>query len=202
MPPTTRTIHVTTGFPESDALAAFARERRRQSLAKLASRLRMKPQDTLVMPRLDNVMAALGRVAERDLGLQSIALESIVGTVDRRSGEFDRQFRPASSRLQTRWQSIAAARRRGQTMPPIDVYRIGELHFVEDGHHRVSVARAHGDTMIDAHVREVQTTVAASQSGLVRTGTCSHRLGRARGRATCSTGGSTRRDHGQRGTEA
>jgi hypothetical protein len=42
-------------------------------------------------------------------------------------------------------------------MPPIDVYRVGELHFVEDGHHRVSVARAEGDTTIDAHVRDVQT---------------------------------------------
>ena len=41
-----------------------------------------------------------------------------------------------------RWERIAAARRRGEAMPPIDVYRIGDLHFVKDGHHRVSVARA------------------------------------------------------------
>jgi hypothetical protein len=72
----------------------------------------------------EDVVAALGRVTEYDLGLQTIALESIVGTVDRRSGEFDRQFRPGSRRLQSRWQKIAAARRRGETMPPIDVYRI------------------------------------------------------------------------------
>ena len=42
-------------------------------------------------------------------------------------------------------------------MPPIDVYRMGDLHFVEDGHHRVSVAVAHGDVTIDARVREVLT---------------------------------------------
>ena len=36
------------------------------------------------------------------------------------------------------------AMRRGEAMPPIDVYRIGPLHFVRDGHHRVSVARAAG----------------------------------------------------------
>lgn len=47
-------------------------------------------------------------------------------------------------------------------MPPIDVYRIGELHFVLDGHHRVSVAHAHGDTTIEAQVREVQTKRAAT----------------------------------------
>jgi hypothetical protein len=50
----------------------------------------------------DEVVAALGRVAERDLGLQVIRLESIVGTVDRRNGEFDRLFRPRSHRLQRR----------------------------------------------------------------------------------------------------
>jgi hypothetical protein len=153
-----------TGFPEPDAAAAFARERRRQALAKLASRLTMKRGDALAMLSFDDVVAALGRVAEHDLGLQPIALDSIVGSVDRLSGEFDRKFRPRSRRLQSRWQRIAAARLRGATMPPIDVYRIGELHFVQDGHHRVSVARAHGDPAIDARVRQVQTARSAPPS--------------------------------------
>ncbi len=115
--------------------------------------------DALAMLPFDDVVAAQGRVAEHDLGLQTIALDSIVGTLSRRNGEFDRLFRPRTARLQSRWQRIAAARRRGETMPPIDVYRIGALHFVRDGHHRVSVARAYGDTTIDAYVREVQTKV-------------------------------------------
>jgi hypothetical protein len=46
-------------------------------------------------------------------------------------------------------------------MPPISVYRIGDMHFVRDGHHRVSVARAHGLTDIDAYVTEVRTMVGA-----------------------------------------
>jgi hypothetical protein len=151
-----------TGFPESDAGAAFARERRRASLARVASRLTKRRQDALALVPFGDVVAALGRVSERDLGLQEIALDSIVGTVDRRSGEFDRLFRPRSRRLQRRWQTIAAARRRGETMPPIDAYRIGELHFVQDGHHRVSVARAQGDATIEAHVRDVRTTIFAT----------------------------------------
>jgi hypothetical protein len=48
-------------------------------------------------------------------------------------------------------------------MPPIDVYRVGDLHFVTDGHHRVSVARAHGDVDIEARVREVRTKLGAEQ---------------------------------------
>jgi hypothetical protein len=63
-----------------------------------------------------------------------------------------------------RWERIAAARRRGEVMPPIDVYRIGELHFVRDGHHRVSVARALGHPDIDARVVEVRTRVGATRT--------------------------------------
>jgi hypothetical protein len=152
---------VTTGFPEPDAAADFARAYRRQSIANLASRLSMKRCRDLAMLSFADVISALGRIGEHDLGLQAIALESIVGTVSRRNGEFDRRFRPRTRRVQARWQRIAAARRRGETMPPIDVYRIGQLHFVLDGHHSVSVARAQGDTTIEARVRGVQTTVAA-----------------------------------------
>jgi hypothetical protein len=148
---------MSTGFPESDAAAVFARQRRRQSLDKIAARLRTRRDDVSVMLPFEPVVEALGRVGERDLGLQVISLDSIVGTVDRRRGEFDRRFRPASTRVRQRWQRIAVARRRGASMPPIDVYRIGDLHFVEDGHHRVSVAVAHGDVTIDARVREVLT---------------------------------------------
>jgi hypothetical protein len=104
---------------------------------------------------------ALGRAGETDLGIQTIALESIVGTVDRRKDAFDREFRPTRTDTRGRWERIAAARRRGESMPPIDVYRIGELHFVRDGHHRVSVARALGDVVIEARVREVQTKLGA-----------------------------------------
>ena len=152
---------MSTGFPESDAAAAFARQRRRQALTRLTSRVRRRDDVTFMLP-FEEVVAALGRTGERHLGLQSITLDSIVGTVDRRHAEFDRRFRPASARPRRRWESIAAARRRGRPMPPIDVFRVGELHFVIDGHHRVSVARAHGDTHIDANVREVQTKVAVS----------------------------------------
>ncbi|MEA2284080.1 MAG: hypothetical protein QOJ21_123 [Solirubrobacteraceae bacterium] len=154
---------MSTGFPQEDAKSAFARERRRRALSNIAARLRLEPDDVSVMLPFEEVVAALGRRAEHDLGVQPIPIDSIVGTVGRRRGEFDRAFRPSSEGQRSRWESIAAARRRGEPMPPIDVYRIGELHFVEDGHHRVSVARALGDTMIDAHVREIETKVGAAR---------------------------------------
>ena len=149
-----------TGFPTQDAQDDFLRARRRRVFAQLSALLRLEPGDVDVMLSFDEVVDALGRVGERDLGTKSIAIETIVGTVDRRK-EFDREFRPTSSRARTRFERIAEASRRGVSMPPIDVYRVGELHFVRDGHHRVAVARAQGRDSIDAHVVEVITRVAA-----------------------------------------
>jgi hypothetical protein len=54
--------------------------------------------------------------------------------------------------------------RRGEPMPPVDLVRIGEIHFVRDGHHRVSVARALGHTDIEGHVTEVVTRVGAERA--------------------------------------
>ena len=147
-----------TGMPETDASFDFARERRRRVVSRLSQRLRLAPGDVNVILPFDEVVKALGRRGERRLGLESIPLDSIVGTVDR-GREFDRSFRPTSNRSRTRWERIATAQRQGKSMPPIDVYRIDELHFVKDGHHRVSVARAMGFESIDAYVTEVLTTV-------------------------------------------
>ena len=97
---------------------------------------------------------------ERYLGLQTIRLDTIVGTVDGHR-DFDRRFRPTSARVRERWERIALAQRRGESMPPIDVYRVGDLHFVRDGHHRVSIALATGQTTIEAYVTEVRTTLPA-----------------------------------------
>ena len=88
------------------------------------------------------------------------AADTIVGTLDARR-DFDRRFRPASNRLRSRWVHLALAQRRGEALPPIEVYRVGGCHFVEDGHHRVSIARATRQKTIDAYVTVVLTAVPA-----------------------------------------
>ncbi len=150
-----------TGLPSADAEGDFSRARRRRALARLSARLRGVDDVNHILP-FEEVARALGRIGERRLGEQLIPLDSIVGTVDR-SREFDRDFRPTSPRVRERWQRINLAQRKGEAMPPIDVYRIGELHFVKDGHHRVSVARALGYKDIAAYVTEVQTQVGADR---------------------------------------
>jgi hypothetical protein len=156
-----------TGFPDQDAQTDFSRARRRHELAQLARRLRREPDDINVILPFDEVVQALGWRGERRLGLQTIDLDSIVGTVDR-TREFDRKFRPTSRRLRQRWERIAKAMRRGEPMPPIEVYRIGDMHFVRDGHHRVSVARRLGLDKIDAYVTEIVTEVGADPNVRIR----------------------------------
>ena len=150
-----------TGMPRVDAQHDFLRARRRAGAAKLIARLRREPDDVGVILPYEEVVQALGFISERPLGLQVVRLESIVGTVDR-GRDFDRRFRPTSRRVQSRWENIAAAMRRGEALPPVDLLKVGELYFVRDGHHRVSVTAALGRTDIDAHVTEVVTRVDAT----------------------------------------
>jgi hypothetical protein len=152
-----------TGFPTADAQEDFQRARRRRLMSRLGRRLGRGPGDVDVILPFEEVVAALGRVEERYAGLQTIPLDSVLGTVDRTRG-FDRQFRPTTVHVRARWERIANAVRRGEPMPPISVYQIGEVYFVRDGHHRVSVARALGRTHIDAYVVEVVTRVGAERN--------------------------------------
>ena len=155
-----------TGFPQADAENDFLRARRHHVLAALAHRLGGQTADSDGLVPLDKVTSALGWRGETQLGLQTIPLDTIIGTVDSRR-EFDRRFRPTSDRVRPRWEQLALAQRRGAALPPIEVYRVGGLHFVSDGHHRVSVAAATGQQVIDAYVTEVHTAVPATAQGVL-----------------------------------
>ena len=149
-----------TGFPRADVENDFLRARQRQAAARLANWIRHRPASAGRLLPLQEVAGLLGTHSERPLGLQSIPLATIVGTLDSRP-DFDERFRPTTNRVRSRWERLALAQRRGEPIPPIHVYRVGGLHFVEDGHHRVSIAAATGQETIDAYVTEIATSVPA-----------------------------------------
>src|SRR5258708_5843311 len=130
-----------TGMPGVDAQHDFLRARRQAMMGRLAARMRGEPDDVGIVMPYDEVISALGFVSERSVGLRVVPLDAIVGSVGR-GRDFDRRFRPTSGRVRSRWEQIATAMRRGDSLPPVSLNQIGELYFVEDGHHRVSVARA------------------------------------------------------------
>jgi hypothetical protein len=150
-----------TGLAKADAGDDFLRARRREAFARLGRRLQGGRDLDVILP-FDEVVAALGRIGERDLGLRVIELDAIAGTVGRQHPSFDRAFRPTTSAVRIRWERIALAMREGRSLPPISTYQVGDVHFVRDGHHRVSVARALGRETIESRVVEVQTRVGAS----------------------------------------
>jgi hypothetical protein len=151
-----------TGMSRLDAQNDFLRARRHAAAARVGARLRGEPDDVRMVLPYEEVIAALGFVSERAVGTEIVLLDAIVGTVDRER-DFDRSFRPTSGRVRSRWEHIAAAMRRGEPMPPVDLVRIGEIYFVRDGHHRVSVGRALGRRDIEARVTEVITRVGADR---------------------------------------
>jgi len=85
-------------------------------------------------------------------GMQDIPVEQVTGTLNRQS-DFDHKFRPLKSYLRDRWVNVYLSVQNGG-WSPIVVHKVGENYYVEDGHHRVSVARLLGMAFIPAKVWE------------------------------------------------
>jgi hypothetical protein len=142
------------GLLLTDAQHASARLARERRVAALRRRLRRRPAGEDQLPCLPDAVETGAQ--RRALGVEAIALDSIVGTTQPdKANAFDRCFRPPAW-SHGRWQMLWIARCRGTPLPPISVYRLGEEHYVRDGHHRVSVARALGETMIDAEIVQLR----------------------------------------------
>lgn len=116
---------------------------------------------------LQEVRSRLPIKGGRYRGLQYVPLSKIVGS-EGRYADFDRHFLPRQGRSQQRWESIDMARYGGGALPPVDLYKIGDVYFVKDGNHRVSVARAHGLEEIDAYVTEYDVDVPLDERLSVR----------------------------------
>ncbi|WP_246256812.1 hypothetical protein [Amycolatopsis anabasis] len=139
--------------------ATFGSAWRRGYLAQLRALLAARrPGELEIMPLAD-ALAALGHDGETDLGMAEVPVPAIVGTVAR-AGDFDRDFRPRNRALRHRWQALAET---CAELPPVRLVRIGELYFVEDGHHRVSIVRARGQSTVSARVRKICTISCATR---------------------------------------
>lgn len=111
--------------------------------------------ETQLLP-YDEIRSHIPFRGEHTIGLREVPLEKIVGSVNRYH-DFDRAFLPRQTHTRSRWESIDRAHMRDVILPPIELYKIGEIYFVKDGNHRVSVARERGQAFIDAYVIEVVT---------------------------------------------
>ena len=143
------------GVAADRAFKQLARERH--------GRLRRRSTPGLAYLADDSGWAATA--PRRRVGIQTIALGSIVGTTDAHKAEaFDHALRPPEwSRV--RWTQLYMVAQRGTPLPPVSVYRVGEQHYLRDGHHRASVARALGADSIEAQVVELGRASSEYMSG-------------------------------------
>jgi hypothetical protein len=91
-------------------------------------------------------------------GVKTIRVDQIIGSLNRYH-EFDRAFLPTQNETSSRWQSVDRAFYQDVNLPPILLYKVGQVYFVVDGHHRVSVAREQGQEFVEAEIRECATRV-------------------------------------------
>ena len=139
----------TTGpSPLCIANSLFAQARKRARQGQFWSRLTGRSQDLLA---LKQVRAACTIQAERDGGVRTVPVNQICGS-EGRSHYFDLDFNPLYDQSKGRWLSIAVAQQQGKALPLVSLIQVRDLYFVQDGHHRISVARARGQKAIEARV--------------------------------------------------
>jgi hypothetical protein len=132
--------------------ADFTRARRRALRRALVTRIRKEHASNRLLS-FDDLRKEL--VANNRLHRETriVEMDQIVGSVGRWR-DFDRSFLPARASVGHKWKRIDRAFQRGEDLPPVELYEIGEAYFVVDGHHRVSVARYHDVPTLEASVVE------------------------------------------------
>lgn len=136
---------------DSLAYEDFERAYHRSLWRKVVARLTGRSNELLPF---DQVRESLPYRGQRDIGLQTVPLEKIVGSVGRYR-DFDRAFLPTQRQTTERWVNIRKAHYRDVSLPPVELYKIGDVYFVKDGNHRISVARERNQIDIDAYVTEI-----------------------------------------------
>ena len=148
------------GMKDNSFVAAQAE----QDFSKARQRAWVQSLKTIVNPEAGELLSfhdikgLLKPGKEKYLGMMAVPIANIVGSEDRYQ-DFSRHFFPKKEHLRNRWMSIDKAHLSDVILPPIKLLKIGELFFVRDGNHRVSVALSQGVMTIDAEVIELTAEV-------------------------------------------
>ena len=134
----------------------FALARRRARLHGLGRRLAGSSGTGRLLP-FEQTRRAVGAYGGIRRGRGTVEVDRIVGSAGKHD-QFDDEFMPLRGASPERWKRIDRAYRSGADLPPVTLYKMDDEYFVQDGHHRVSVARFHGAEWIDADVTEFRSS--------------------------------------------
>jgi len=138
------------------ALRDFQRARKQAVMQQILSRIRGGADELLCFDEVRQQLRSTGEPIKH--GQQEIPLDKIVGSVAR-YGDFTRSFLPKRDADEERWAGVKAAVDDMVGIPPIEVFQVGDTYFVQDGNHRVSIARQLKSKTISAYVTEIKTRV-------------------------------------------
>lgn len=133
--------------PNAVARQRFEQARRRAALSQVSARLR--GEDIQLLP-FEAIRVQLQQQNPYYRGVVEVPLDAIVGSVGRYK-TFTRKFLPLTNSVKDRWVAVDALASQ-QGWPPVELYQVGNVYFVKDGNHRVSVARQMELDCIEAHV--------------------------------------------------
>lgn len=127
----------------------------RASVPVLLVRPEGRPEPEPEVRSFDEDAVRAGPVAPRILGLRTVDVARIVGSVGR-AHHLDAQFRSAGPdrHEEGRFNAIVGALQSGKVLPPVELYKLGYGYYVLDGNHRVAAAKALDQPEIDAVVTE------------------------------------------------
>lgn len=145
-----------TRLSQHEAGKRYQSARRKVFFDNLFSLVRGRAPELLSFDAVQAALQTWQQVERREP--EMIPLTKIVGSVGRYR-DFTREFLPKDSISAARWQAVDAAMHSQTGLPPIEVYQVGDIYFVRDGNHRVSVAKANGLKDIEAYVTRLDTPV-------------------------------------------
>jgi hypothetical protein len=133
----------------------FERARQKAFFNELFSHFNRRPNELM---SFHDVRSRFKPEGESYRGMQEVPVRKIIGSFDR-FRDFDRAFLPRHGHSGGRWMNIDRAFHQDVRLPPVQLYKVGDVYFVKDGNHRVSVARERGIEFIDAEVIESHVRV-------------------------------------------
>lgn len=150
-----------------ERVVAVEKYKRNRAHAEVSDLLAMVTGEKTDLLSYDEVAKRLHARQQVEMGIQMVPLAQIVGSVGRYK-DFTRTFLPRAGANAERWARLDAAMNSLSGFPPVELFKIGEVYFVRDGNHRVSVARANESTHIEAYVTEVKTEIPLTVSDFER----------------------------------
>ena len=124
---------------------AFDKALSRGRLARFWARLFGRPAE--LAPQTSQTVSSQRRPSRTVF----VPIRQILGSQGR-SADFDAQFNPRREHNRERWISVAMAVLSHTPLPPVDLVQVGGSYYVQDGHHRISVARAFQQDTIEARI--------------------------------------------------